>query len=112
MLHAFLKKNCAKNTLSYGYNHYSTKCINSIHAEHHAILNLPYNKRQSKLVNINILVIRVSKTNKLGMSKPCSKCVDNMINLPSKKGYKIKDVYYSDSEGQIIKTTLKKLKEN
>jgi hypothetical protein len=29
--------------------------------------------------------------------------------LPEKKGYKIENVYYSNEEGNIIKTTLKSL---
>lgn len=30
-----------------------------------------------------------------------------MKNLPQKKGYKIKNVYYSNNNGDIIKSTLK-----
>jgi hypothetical protein len=32
-----------------------------------------------------------------------------MIILPPKKGYKIGNIYYSDSEGNIIRTNLKSL---
>ena len=32
-----------------------------------------------------------------------------MKTLPQKKGYKIENIYYSDEEGNIIKTTLNKL---
>ena len=30
--------------------------------------------------------------------------------IPEKKGYKIKNIYYSDNEGNIIKTNLNNLK--
>jgi hypothetical protein len=97
------------NVISYGSNHYSPKNKNSIHAEYDCIDKLPYYKRQKKLCNINILIIRVSKTNKLGMSKPCKQCVRDMNLLPKKKGYKIQYIYYSNEKEEIIKTTLNRL---
>lgn len=35
-----------------------------------------------------------------------------MINIPSTKGYKITKVYYSDRDGNIVKTNLRKLDED
>ena len=32
-----------------------------------------------------------------------------MQKIPGKKGYKIENIYYSDENGNIIKTNLKKL---
>ena len=43
------------------------------------------------------------------MSKPCSNCVRDMSIFPNKKGYTIDKIYYSDDNGNIIKTTLHKL---
>lgn len=80
--------------------------MNSIHAEHDALNNLPYYKRQTKLKNINILIIRVSKTKKFTMSKPCLNCVKKLQFLPSKKGYKIQNIYYSDEDGEISQIKL------
>ncbi len=97
------------NILSFGYNHYIPNKIHTIHAEHDSINKLPYYTRQRSFCSINILVVRLSKNNKLGMSRPCKNCIRNMNILPPKKGYTIKDVYYSDSQGNIIKTTLNKL---
>ena len=80
-----------------------------IHAEHNALLKLkPLNKKK-RLTQINLLVIRVSKTNKIQSSKPCWNCILNMKSIPEKKGYKLKLIYYSDGNGNIIKTTLNKL---
>jgi len=43
------------------------------------------------------------------MSQPCNNCVKMLSSMPRKKGYIIKDIYYSDSNNNIIKTTLTKL---
>ena len=74
---------------------------------------------QGKIANnrINILSIGINyypiknknKNNKLGMSQPCNNCVKMLSSMPTKKGYIIKNIYYSDSNNNIIKTTLTKL---
>ena len=94
--------------MSVGINHYRPLICNSIHAERNAINKLPNNKLK-KIIKINIIVIRVSSTGIIGMSKPCSKCVRDMSIFPNKKGYTIDKIYYSDENGNIIKTTLHKL---
>ena len=80
-----------------------------IHAEHDAIKRLLPLKRNKRLVNINLLVIRLSGKNKLQSSKPCETCINTMRTLPEKLGYKIKHIYYSNNTGEIIKTNLQKL---
>ena len=80
-----------------------------IHAEHDAINRLKPLQYKKHLQQINMLVIRLSKNNKLQNSKPCANCINNMKILPEKKGYKIKNIYYSDDNGEIIKTSLKNL---
>lgn len=77
-----------------------------IHAEHDAINKLKPLYRKKRLESINLLVIRFSKNNKLQNSKPCVNCIQNMKNLPEKKGYKIKNIYYSNDNGDIIKSSL------
>ena len=56
-----------------------------------------------------MLVVRLSKTNILQSSKPCSNCIQRMNHIPCQKGYKLRNIYYSDSDGIIIKTNLNKL---
>jgi hypothetical protein len=92
------------NVLSYGVNK-----PNGIHAEHDAIQKLKPLKRNKKLVPIHLLVIRISGKNKLQPSKPCVNCIKTMHNLPKQLGYSIKHVYYSDDNGEIIKSNLSKL---
>ena len=80
-----------------------------IHAEHDAINKLKPLKRNKKFEPINILVIRFSKNNKLQNSKPCANCIQTMKILPERKGYRIKNIYYSNDSGNIVKTNLKNL---
>jgi hypothetical protein len=97
--------------LSYGVNKMgdSEGLQPGIHAEHDAIRKLLPLKRKKRLENINILVIRVSGKNKLQSSKPCVNCIIMMKTLPIKLGYKIQNVYYSNENGDIIKSSLKNL---
>lgn len=97
--------------LSYGVNKMgdSDGLAPGIHAEYDAIKKLIPLRKQKHLESINLLVIRLSKKNKLQSSKPCAICIDMMKTLPEKKGYKIQNIYYSDSNGDIIKTTLSNL---
>jgi cytidine deaminase len=97
--------------LSYGVNRMpnSDNIIPGIHAEHDAILKLPPLKNKKKLQSINLLVIRVSVKNKLQCSKPCNNCIQKMKFLPESKGYKIKNIYYSDYYGNIVETNLSNL---
>jgi cytidine deaminase len=114
ILHVVLKGKIANNRiniLSIGINYYPVRNSNeikkkTIHAECDAINKLPNIKKKTA---INILVIRLTKNNKLGMSQPCNNCVKMLSSMPTKKGYVIKHIYYSDSNNNIIKTTLTKL---
>ena len=114
ILHVVLQGKIANNRiniLSIGINYYPVKNKNNnekktIHAECDAINKLPNIKKKTA---INILVIRLSKNNKLGMSQPCNNCIKMLSSMPTKKGYLIKNIYYSDSNNNIIKTTLTKL---
>jgi hypothetical protein len=82
-----------------------------IHAEYDALTKLMPIRRKKKLESINLLVVRLSSKNKIQSSKPCFNCIETMKKFPPKKGYKIDNVYYSDSKGDIIKTNLKSLNE-
>jgi cytidine deaminase len=94
-----------------GINKYNkTTSAKMVHAETDAINNLPViSKNKKHLKKINLFVIRTTVTGKIGMSKPCLHCIHNLFNLPKKKGYVVKNIYYSDSNGDIITTNLKQL---
>jgi len=115
MRHVFLKGKNANlkknNILSYGFNMMGDDSKNDpgIHAEHDAINKLKPIRKKKHLHNVNILVVRLSKYNKLQNSKPCINCILHMKNLPEKKGYKIRNIYYSNEKGEIVKSSLHQL---
>jgi len=80
--------------------------VPGIHAEEDALSKLKPLKIRKRLERINLLVIRVSKKNKLQSSKPCGNCIEIMKKIPHKKGYKLDNIYYSDGEGNIVRTDL------
>jgi len=93
--------------LSVGYNCYrgiATMNIGAtIHAEHFAINKLKPRPKNKKLYKINIVVIKVSNTGLIGMSKPCKHCVDNLQILANRKGYIIDSIYFSNQSREIEK---------
>ena len=82
----------------YGINNVSINYHHSEHAEVNALRKLPP-RRNNRLICIDIFVIRVSITRMIGMSKPCIDCLKYMSKL---KGYKIKNIYYSNGIGTEI----------
>jgi len=99
------------NILSYGVNVYADidGKTPGTHAEHDAINKLPYMKLKKRLESVNILVVRLSKTNKVQCSKPCHNCIKMLSTYPKIKGYNIRYVYYSNEHGGITRTTLTQL---
>lgn len=66
-----------------------------------AIDKLKYREKNKKLYEVNIMVIRVNNSGNLCSSQPCDKCIEYMKTIAIKKGYKIKRIYYSTSNGNI-----------
>jgi hypothetical protein len=96
--------------LSFGMNQMgdTNGILPGIHAELDALTKLkPLG--QKRLENVELLVIRLSKTNNIQSSRPCNNCIELMNYLPEKKGYKIKTIYYLNNDGDIIKTDLQTL---
>jgi cytidine deaminase len=101
----FTKKRGALYPLSYGEN--QIRGNKSIHAEVDAI-NRIKNKKQGKTQKVSLFVMRVNKKKEITISKPCKHCIAQM-NTIINKNYKISDVYYSDNNGEIIKSSLNSL---
>ena len=59
-----------------------------------------------------MVVIRVSKDKTLLNSEICKQCIHGIYCSSINTGIKIKKIYYSDVDGSITKTTLKKLQMN
>ena len=86
----------------------------SIHAEEDVIRKMERkysdkaNKKNKK--KFNLLVLKVSKKgDKIGMSRLCEKCVLRVYNLSNSSGIQVKNIFYSDENGEIVKTTPAKL---
>lgn len=70
----------------------------SLHAEQKAVLN-----SHDNLDDAEILVVRLSKTGKLLLAKPCIHCCYTLEHV------KIKYVYYSNDDGEIIRSKVSDL---
>lgn len=99
------------NVLSIGINTVGNDNDNTpgIHAEIDAIRKLQPLKIKKRLEPVNLLVVRILRNNQLKNSKPCFNCTKKMDQFSQQKGYKIKNVYYSNDLGNIIKTSPNKL---
>jgi hypothetical protein len=87
--------------------------IPGIHAELDGFNKLkPLLNRKKRLQNVNMLVIRLSKNNKLLHSKPCANCITKLQTLPEQKGYKIKNIYYSNNDEELVKSKLSHLEKD
>ena len=73
------------NIVSCGYNH------ERIHAETMALSKLWPSER----VGTTVWSIRVSKSGRLGMAKPCSKCMSFLV------ASRVKQVFFSNASGEI-----------
>lgn len=71
----------------------------SLHAEQAALLNLDW----TKLKGCSMLVLRVNKFGTFGICKPCPMC-SKIINHVG-----IKNVYYSNEQGEIVLTRARNL---
>lgn len=94
--------------IAYGANYIGDEKGNDpgLHAEQDVLEKLAPLKYKKKLENIHLLVVRLSKTNKIQSSKPCNNCIRWMKIIPEKKGYKLQNIYYSDGDGNLVRTTL------
>lgn len=111
-LHVYFKGKIATSNkvkiLAYGTNYVGNEKDEDpgLHAEQDVLGKLAPLKYKRRLENINLLVVRLSKKNKIQSSKPCHNCIHWMKIIPEKKGYKLQNIYYSDGEGNLVRTTL------
>lgn len=100
--------NCFDKFITYGENQDRMNHVDwTLHAEEQSILKLKRNNDGIK--KVDILVIRTTKNGSLNMSKPCKHCIQMMKNVATDKGYSVKNVYYTESNDVVVKTSLNKL---
>ena len=91
--------------ISTGYNNYSKgkyRSIHSMHAEMDAIRKLPP-LYKSRMISIDLIIIRINKEGLLRNSAPCCKCLEHLSRMNSKTKYRLRHIYYSTASGGIIK---------
>lgn len=78
------------------------------HAEISVLKKLPirYLKKKKPLC---MFITRINKNGKLKNSKPCKNCILTLQNLIQTRGFKLKTIYYTNQDSEIIKTTLDEL---
>lgn len=100
-----LKKLCKFNGKTIiGNNYVDLANKRPIHAEIDLISRLPYNRHKLRI--INILVVRFDEKNNIfKMSKPCENCIANIKRKAIIKGYIIGDIYYSNIDGTLCRSS-------
>lgn len=84
-------------------------CCYSTHAEMEAIKRLPPLNMRGRKQHLNLVVIRVDRHGCLKNSAPCSKCIKHMEWINLNTSYKIKNIYYSNNNGELIFIKFSKL---
>ena len=89
-----------------------TNADKATHAEEMALDKI-YLKKTKKIINVSIIVIRITPSStatnyKLANSRPCLMCMHKIKNTTS-SGYRVTNVYFSDNNGQILKYKLRDL---
>jgi hypothetical protein len=98
------------NVASVGFCHRTSFSSGaSVHAEIDALDNLKKNFKNTKK-NISLIVVRVSfrhdGSHNYANSKPCADCISKMQTIAYAKGYRIKNIFYSNENGDIVRTRL------
>lgn len=78
-------------------------CKYGYHAETDAIRKLSKTKKRN---TISLIVIRIDTHGLLKNSKPCANCVKSLSKITT---HRIKNIYYSDQDGNIKKVKLSEL---
>lgn len=76
----------------------------SLHAEIDSMNKLSINKK-NKMIKINVFVFRISRSKKqnLMLAKPCQACYKGLYLIAKQKNYKIKNIYFTNNDGNIEK---------
>jgi hypothetical protein len=100
--YAWFVNNTCKRIISEGSNKDSKDGTRTIHAEVSAFRKLT--RKNQNMSSVNLIVIRHSKTGKLGNSLMCARCQGTVFGGLQKIGINIGSIFYSDSSGNIIES--------
>jgi cytidine deaminase len=105
---AMIFEESGANIIPYSYGQNWSNYNIYYHAEHHSITKLK-NRDTKKLLPINIFVLKTTLSGTIGCSLPCAHCIALLCTLPNKKGYRVVNVYYTNSDKEIEKKKLSEL---
>lgn len=74
----------------------------SYHAEIDAVRKLSKRNKNKKLMRVHLLIAKTSISHKWGNSKPCIKCLNDLMILPPLYGYEVDNIYYTTDTGILI----------
>ena len=84
----------------------------TLHAEIDLFNKLPSLRRSKNLKRIDFTIVQIygkSDNYRYKNAKPCMHCLNKLSVYSIKKGYRIGNIYFSDDNGTITKSTLNKL---
>lgn len=67
-----------------------------------AIRKLPF-RRGTRMMPIDLIVLRIARDGSLKNSAPCFKCIEHLDRLNKKSTYRLRYIYYSDTSGNVRK---------
>jgi deoxycytidylate deaminase len=75
----------------------------TIHAEVDACIKMAEYIKRIKVRTVDILIIRVTKTEKYCSSRPCFNCLRTLKKFSKKNKINIRNIYYTTKNENIIK---------
>jgi hypothetical protein len=69
------------------------------------------NHKMKRQKNMTLIVIRIGKEGDLKNSMPCTKCIDYIKTTNDKRYHQIKNIYFSNTDGNLEYVSLNTLSE-
>jgi len=98
MLRFSIGKGSIIKKVTFGRNYDGPNVECRLHAEIDAFQKLRDQKRKNRKY-YDLLVIRLTKSNKFGQSRPCCHCLKTLV----RSGINIRFVYYSTADGTVVR---------
>lgn len=91
-----------------GFNKMSasnSRLYTSLHAEISACKNLSKiaSRLKLNLSTVDLIVLRISRNKSINLSRPCYHCIKQLNKYCKMLNFKLRYIYYSNSDGTIIK---------
>lgn len=81
--------------IAIGYNRHKTHPLNTCYTQHAEFNSILKSSNRSDYKNLTMYVARLTRTDKISLSKPCPECQKTIWDVGIRK------VYYTDHEGEL-----------